>query len=695
MVVKLNITKLLLVSVSSLFLLNQQVAAMPGAADVEKKVNRFVRANFSSSCLGRLDKYLSVLEVRQDEQQRVLGTSLLQARPYIAKAMDEIISHNQQDFLGQFEQLNRIIRDGKSQWAKTLMEEVFRPLKDLYERGCREKKAMEVADSEVAASYLQTLSGRGAVINPCEVMINFYEKWFRNYEARVKSGSAYSGPVIRPEASQQVAAALFGLMFGATSHVKAQVDDKSLGDTARFFKTQADVISSHDPGCSEEMIVGSETVARSIRNLALRMEIRRAGLGILPQLNEMRPDKKTLFVANKIFQQLTPQEVLRRLGLLEEAKKFAQKFSLSSDSQTLKELEEVLCLVKTLRSTDKAYLDYVRIAESCRSRGELVLSALNYHQSIVFAPDRLIRDSLVSRLLLILPDSFSGYLRWKEEIRQEYTNPNYLLGTIDDLMKEHKKLLALHGGYDSDIASLKQPIQRIWQMPDIIRTEHDIAEQRSISSRDSTREEQSLLTVPEEFSQLDEIRKMRADIRAKHAELKAKEESRAAAREFRAAGDAAVVANSCAIIKPTADVAQENAEMPIVAHLETNNYNTFSKFFLDKRGNLVTLSTAIEWESTTWQDMVDITPDALKRLIENLGGKSRSGKGSHSKVVIPGLQAIGSSIVLKNLIDPRLQSQTATVTGGREGFIPPYQVEQIRSKFMSLGYIPSTVSQER
>ncbi len=405
----------------------------------------------------------------------------------------------------------------------------------------------------------------------------------------------------------------------------------------------------------------------------------------------MRPDKKTLFVANKIFQQLTSQEVLRRLSLLEEAKKFAQKFSLSSDSQTLKELEEVLCLVKTLRSTDKAYLDYVRIAESCRNRGELVLSALNYHQSIVFAPDRLIRDSLVSRLLLILPDSFSGYLRWKEEIRQEYTNPNHLLGTIDNLMKEHKKLLALYGGYDSDIFSLKEPIQRIWQMPYIVRIEHDIAEQRSTSSI-STREEQSLLTVLEEFSQLDEIRRMRDEIRAKHAALKAKEESKAAARELRAAGDAAAVANSRAVItKPAAAEAQENAEMPIVAHLATNNYNTFSKFFLDKRGNLVTLSTAIEWENTTWQDMVDITPDALKRLIENLGGKSRSGKGSHSTVVIPGLQAIGSSIVLKNLIDPRLQSQTATVTGGREGFIPPYQVEQIRGKLMSLGYIPSTV----
>jgi hypothetical protein len=90
--------------------------------------------------------------------------------------------------------------------------------------------------------------------------------------------------------------------------------------------------------------------------------------------------------------------------------------------------------------------------------------------------------------------------------------------------------------------------------------------------------------------------------------------------------------------------------------------------------------------------MVDVTSEELRSLVCALRGFSKPGKGSHEKMTIPALLDVSSLVKLSNLVDPRLASQTATVTPGKEGYIPPYQIEQIREKFMSLGYFPASVS---
>jgi hypothetical protein len=170
-------------------------------------------------------------------------------------------------------------------------------------------------------------------------------------------------------------------MFGATPLVRSNPNDKTLSDTSSALKEIADTITKHAPGSSQGMIDGSETIARSIRALALRMEVRRAGMGVLPPLSEMQAGKKTLLVLNKIggLTSFTTDEISRRQVILREVRKFARQFSCADadyGKNTLDQLEEGLVLLAALQNRESSAINYAIIAEKCKRRGELVLAAI-------------------------------------------------------------------------------------------------------------------------------------------------------------------------------------------------------------------------------------------------------------------------------------------------------------------------------
>lgn len=682
------------------------------AADVDvTKINRFVDANFSDSCYKRLARYLEILENRPEEHVRVVGASLEIARKHIITAARSIIEKKQPVFLPKAEVLKGFVDECKSSFVRDIMSEVFAPLIGLHDAECVRSKTVKDGDIKTASDFMQKFNCKGKTINPIDIMNTFYEQWFKNYKLRrkaevmsavlpVKIVVRGAETAIRPEAAQYVADLLFAYMFGATRLVRSNADDKAISDTSSTLKKIADVITQHAPGFSQGMIDGSEAIARAIRSLALRMEVRRAGLRILPPLIAMQPGKKTLQVAERAFLELTPEDVSRRLDILKEVKAFAERFSCGDyGKETLSELEESLLLLRALMSRDYPHFNYLMIAEKCRVRDELVLAAINYQQAIIWAPDALLRKDFVSRLFRILPDSFAGYERWKASVRQEYTDSRYLVKAIDELREEHKKLLVLYGGFDSDIAFLNQePRSEVFRMickvyPDTACSVASSAEVKKTKLFHHASTELQPVNYLAAFTQINELREMRREMNARHEELKQKQSLRSSAKKQRFVSaaktlydydsdEADAVESACA---------EQTEELPTIAKISKANHSIFLQFFQNKTGESVTLANADEWVNTTWQDNVKVTRTQLERLIENLGGEIKPGKGSHEKITMPALQGVIPSVELSVLCDPRLGSQTATVTSGRDGFIPPYQIEQIRSKLMALGLVPATV----
>jgi hypothetical protein len=213
---------------------------------------------------------------------------------------------------------------------------------------------------------------------------------------------------------------------------------------------------------------------------------------------------------------------------------------------------------------------------------------------------------MVSRLLRILPDSFAGYESWKEAIAQEYADFRYLVRSIDELRIDHRKLLTLYGGYDSDIAFLNPPPNpAIFRMlhvpmavafstPSVARPARSVGAARADDSETpavarparsvgaAARADDSEIPavacparsaaaaarsdnseVSNYHSQIDELRIMRAELNARHAEIKEKETVKAAAREARTFAAATKEKNSDGDVESAS--APDIVEIPILA----------------------------------------------------------------------------------------------------------------------------------